>query len=331
VDAEPEVTVVVPAFNAEATISQAISSVLAQEGACAETIVVDDGSTDATRRAVDEIARGAGEGRVRQLSHAGGLNRGVAASRNLALAQARAGIVAFLDADDFLLPGALAAGLAVFRAFPGVVLVYGRVGSAGAIQSRAGFVGLGVAGRPFSLARWLLFENPLPTSGTMARRGATTDVRFPEGLQHQIEDWAAWLALSRKGMAYFLDQALACYRSSTGSWSLRLADRWVRHAQLVEEANLLRSLPQREADVSPRDVNEALAYRSGVLLVETVGQLARLRLSTARRCLASAEAIAGTPAVLARAAVWWAPRLRFRALFPPKRSPGPTWRIFTAS
>jgi glycosyltransferase involved in cell wall biosynthesis len=326
----PEVTVVIPAYNAQNTITQALSSALTQGGTQAEVIVVDDGSVDGTRRVVTEAANAAGPARIRLLSHEGGVNRGVGASRNLGLEAARGALIAFLDADDLLLPGALAAGLEVFRAFPEVVLVYGRVQRSGVTGGRAPFVGLGVPNKPVSLARWLLFENPLPTSGTMVRRRPMLQCRFPEGLRHQIEDWAAWLALSRQGQAYFLDRELACYRRSAGSWTERLADRWVRHAQLIEEADLLRSLLRREPEVPVTDVNEALAYRSGVLLVETAGQLFRLRLGTARRCFTSARAIAGSAKILARATCW-VPRIRLRSWFPARRTAGPAWRAFTAS
>ena len=326
-----EVTVVVPAYNAETTVVEALESVVAQGDVSVEVVIVDDGSTDATATVVTRAGRRPNGGRVRLLQHPGNTNRGVAASRNLGVEQARAEFIAFLDADDCLLPGALAAGLEVFRRYPDVVLVYGRVKRTEVVRGRATFVGSGVPNRPFSLARWLLFENPLPTSGTMVRRKAMLGCRFPEGLRHQIEDWAAWLALSRRGPAYFLDRELACYRRSPGSWSARLDDRWVRHAQLREEADLLRSFREKNPAVSASDVDEALAYRSGVLLVEAVGCMARLRFGTAWRCLASARTLAGSAPIFVRAAVYWMPHIRLRSWLPPRGSAGPNWRRFTAS
>jgi hypothetical protein len=165
----------------------------------------------------------------------------------------------------------------------------------------------------------------------MARRRAMLECLFPEGLRHQVEDWAAWLALSRRGKAYFLDIELACYRRSAGSWTGRLADRWVRQAQLCEEAELLRSFARAEPSVSRVDLGDALAYRSGIVLAEALGRAARLRLGAARRCLSSAFTIAGTVPTLVRAAVWWMPQLRLRSWFPPRGHGGPAWKRFTAS
>lgn len=88
----PLVSVVIPVFNCAQFIGVAIDSVLAQDYPQLEVIVVDDGSTDATRSVIDGF-----RDRVILLAQE---NRGCAAARNLGVAHAQGDYIAFLDADD---------------------------------------------------------------------------------------------------------------------------------------------------------------------------------------------------------------------------------------
>lgn len=95
----PRFSVVIPAFNAEATLARAIESVRAQSWPAHEIIVVDDGSTDATAG----VARQVGDA-VRLLRQN---NSGVSAARNAGAAAATGDWLAFLDADDWYAPDRL--------------------------------------------------------------------------------------------------------------------------------------------------------------------------------------------------------------------------------
>src|SRR3954447_14425882 len=90
------VSVVIPAFNAERFVGEAVQSVMAQTLLPVDIVVVDDGSTDRTAElaaAVDPTVQV-----VRTP------NRGVAAARNTGARRARGSVIAFLDADDVWLP-----------------------------------------------------------------------------------------------------------------------------------------------------------------------------------------------------------------------------------
>lgn len=100
--AETAVDVIIPVYNAEAYVTRAVESALACPQA--RVILVDDGSTDGSGAVCDALAQH--HARVAVLHQE---NRGAAAARNAGLAAAQAEYVAFLDADDVLVPGALAA------------------------------------------------------------------------------------------------------------------------------------------------------------------------------------------------------------------------------
>jgi succinoglycan biosynthesis protein ExoU len=103
----PLVSVIIPAWNAAATVARAVQSALAQ-AEVSQVIVVDDCSSDETAK----IAAGCGGG-DRLLILRQPRNLGPAAARNLAISRCDADFIALLDADDFLLPGRFAPLLAI--------------------------------------------------------------------------------------------------------------------------------------------------------------------------------------------------------------------------
>jgi GT2 family glycosyltransferase len=98
---EPIVSVVVPLYNKEPYIARALDSILAQTLASIEVIVVDDGSTDGGARVVSACR----DARVRLIRQA---NSGPGAARNRGVREARADLIAWLDADDSWEPEYLA-------------------------------------------------------------------------------------------------------------------------------------------------------------------------------------------------------------------------------
>lgn len=111
------VSIVIPCFNQGHFLGAAIASARAQYKAPLEIIVVDDGSTDGS------AAAAAGIDGVTCLRQA---NAGVARARNAGLAASRGDVVIFLDADDRLMPLAVAAAAAVFTEHARAQMTFGR-------------------------------------------------------------------------------------------------------------------------------------------------------------------------------------------------------------
>ncbi|MGR3803249.1 glycosyltransferase family 2 protein [Marinibacterium profundimaris] len=177
----PKCSIIVPAFNAAPTLLETLDSLLAQTFPDFEVILVDDGSTDATRRLAEAYCADPRMRVVRQI------NRGAAAARNTGIAAARGRYIGFCDADDAWHPEKLARHVAHLDANPDIGVSF----SAAALVDEAGRP-LGEVQRPKgqSLSPSLLFKrNPVGVISTVvARREALEDVSYRPYCEDQ-RDW----------------------------------------------------------------------------------------------------------------------------------------------
>ncbi|CAM3852299.1 glycosyltransferase family 2 protein [Paracidovorax anthurii] len=189
----PRVSVVIPVYNAEATLQRALDSVRAQTLPPFEVICVDDGSRDGSvALATRYDPAGAFLLRVVQQPR----NAGAAAARNRGLDLATGDVIAFLDADDLWSPDKLARqleamqrqGLDLFGGYSG--LLAPEMPPARPHDAPPPLDTREVALLPAMLS------NPFHTSSVMVRRDAR--VRFPEDGQLS-EDYALWLQLIAAG------------------------------------------------------------------------------------------------------------------------------------
>jgi glycosyltransferase involved in cell wall biosynthesis len=120
------VSVIIPVYNAESFVETAVRSALEQPETI-EVKLIEDGSDDASLAICERLAEA--DDRVHLLHHPGNENRGPAASRNLGIMHAEGDIVAFLDADDFFLPGRFERALEILAADEGIDGVYEAVGT----------------------------------------------------------------------------------------------------------------------------------------------------------------------------------------------------------
>jgi len=121
---KPLVSVIMIFLNAAKFFEEAIDSVLAQTHDNWELLLVDDGSADASP-AIARLYVAREPGKVRYLEHAGHQNRGMSASRNVGIRDAKGEYIAFLDADDVWLPHKLEQQTAIMESQPAAAMVYG--------------------------------------------------------------------------------------------------------------------------------------------------------------------------------------------------------------
>jgi hypothetical protein len=210
----PSVSIVVPCYNARATLPDTIASLRHQTLEDWEAICVDDASHDDTHAYLESIARDDRRFRVVRVPHGG-----LAATRNRGVVHAGAAFVLFLDADDRLTPDALTRMLAAARAAGSHTIVFGGL----ELIDQAGQT-LGVYRFPgedsFHRAR-LLHGNRLgPTA--LVPTHMLSERPFDESLQ-ACEDWNLWLELAQRGVrAVLLPLPVLQYRLRRGSLGHRV-------------------------------------------------------------------------------------------------------------
>jgi len=215
--------VVVPAYDAKATVGAAISSALWQTFCDLEVVVVDDGSRDAT----GAIAEAFGEP-VRIVRQE---NAGVAAARNLGIAEARGELIAFCDADDVWLPRHLDELVDTYDRHGGIVTsnCYWLFPS-GIHPSRTRYKGRFPKPERQRLA--ILQQNFVSTMSLFPKRLADELGGFASDLE-VAEDWDFWLRAVYAGARITLQpKPLALYRWGSESLSAAPA-RMDEHAEAV--------------------------------------------------------------------------------------------------
>lgn len=278
------ISVIIPAFNAGRFLRQAVDSVRAQDYQDVELVVVDDGSTDDTAVVVALLAA---QSPLVRVTHP--TNRGLPAARNAGVAASTGRYLAFLDADDWLLPGKLSRQAAFLDGRPEIGLVAG------------GLELVDEEGRHLAWQRpWLhaptidlellTFVGLVGVHGVLLRRSWFTEVGgFDEGLAY-CEDMDLWWRLCAAGCAMaWLPAIEGVYRVHGASMSQRC----------LEHHELRVALLQRHLG-------------SGLLPAEQVGRasamVAQWKVGLAGRLFGAGDSAAGAAAL--RAALSLAPTLR---------------------
>ena len=208
----PEISVIIPAYNAARTVGAAVDSVLAQSFAGFELLVIDDGSQDDTAGVVN--ARN--DPRVKCVRTENG---GVSVARNRGLDLAAGASVAFLDADDAWKPTKLEQQHRAMSDQPDVGLCFA---STEHVDDDLRTIGLHAAPQRSDYCQALLLEGNIiagSASSVMARTSAIDQAgRFDPRLS-LCADWDMWLRMSVVTSFLALDEALVLYRNAPGTMS----------------------------------------------------------------------------------------------------------------
>ncbi|HUD30142.1 MAG TPA: glycosyltransferase [Novosphingobium sp.] len=243
----PAISVVMSVYNGERFLAPAIESVLAQDFADFEFLILDDGSTDGSAAIIRHYAET--DSRIRPTLRE---NRGLVASLNEMIELARAPIVARMDADDICLPNRFSRQIAFLADHPD----YGVVGT--------WTEDIDAAGQPYHLsgkehpetheAFLLAIENGWPLlchPAAMFRRDVVRSVGGYHGAFRHCEDYDLWLRLAGVTRLASIPERLLRYRHYDSQVSSR-------HATEQQIGAAISYLAYRERAEGRTDPTEAL-------------------------------------------------------------------------
>lgn len=303
------VSVVIPAYNCAGTVQAAVTSVLGQDLADLELIVVNDGSTDRTGEVLAEFGD-----RIRVLTQPNG---GLAAARNAGQRAATGEYLAWMDADDLMAPGRLRAQADVLRTHPAIGVVssdfsafrgtgeavassyigayydaLGRVGGLAAVYPErigstevAGRSAEVRAGRIYEHLLWGNFVHP-PT--VMVRRTVLLEAGYADTGIRYSSDYELLIRLARLARFGYVDAPLLEYRLSPGQMS-HLAG---NHLMQLETARILEGIRRSDPELARRvdatlrrRIAESLVHAADAVAVKSRRGALRLLLESARHQL----------------------------------------------
>ena len=221
---KPELSIIIPCFNAAAFIPDTLRSLKSQVGDGVEIILVDDGSTDDTREVVKPFI---GEN-IRYYTQRN--SGGPASPRNVGIEKARSDLVGFFDSDDFAITDHFLAGAKLIRANPEVGMVCGNfhisdealninrhrvLDESSALQKA---LTTEVADGAWLLTSevalsFLLQKNFVGTASVIIRKSAFDKVGYFDESLKNLDDRDMWLRIVRHYSLIYRDEPTYIYRS----------------------------------------------------------------------------------------------------------------------
>ena len=223
----PQVSVIIPAYNGDRYIAQAVESVLSQTYTNWEMIIVDDGSCDRTHEVLQPYLD-----RIRYIYQE---NQGVAAARNRGIHESQGELIAFLDQDDFFLPDKLAAQVALWSSSPSLGIINSGWRLVNEQGQKISDIKCWEYLPKLDLETWIVQMPVLPSAMMFSR----TWLQLVEGFDSEfdsVDDADLLLRLALLGCeAAWLPQVTVCYRQHDKNVSIQNS---------LKQANLFIKLKQ---------------------------------------------------------------------------------------
>ena len=204
------VSIIMPAYNCEKYVVEAIESVINQTYSNFELIVIDDGSNDSTLKIINDLAEK--DNRIKALQNE--KNSGVSATRNRGISIAEGNWIAFLDSDDIWVEEKLEKQMNCVKENNADFIF-----TASTYIDEDGKPYRGIFEVPEKISyRKLLRQNVITCSSVLVKKKYFDNIKMEKDEMH--EDYAVWLRILKLGItAYGVNEPLLIYRISRNSKS----------------------------------------------------------------------------------------------------------------
>lgn len=200
----PKISVIIPTYNREDFICETIQSVLNQTYKDFEIIVIDDGSTDNTKKRLEPYLS-----KIKLIDQK---NHERAISRNKGVKNSTGEYIAFLDSDDLWTKDKLEKQVEVLENKKDIILVYGQCLRINENSKKIKIAKRQTEGFSGNVFEKLLFRNFIASPTPLIRRKIFENTPGFKTKYIPYEDWEYWIRLSLLGDFFFIPKPLAYYR-----------------------------------------------------------------------------------------------------------------------
>lgn len=262
----PLISVVMPSYNHERFISEAIRSVLHQSLEDFELIILDDSSRDGSGQIIQDFE--AKDARIRSVFH--DKNEGIAQTLNEGIERAKGRFVAFLASDDIWVEDKLDRQVKVLQGDEDLI-VWSEGEIIDAVGNRTGELFTrkhGAANRKKSgdIFAELLKRNFIFGSSFIARKQTIGDSRFNRQLRY-LNDWEFYVDLARQHSYYYISEPLAKYRIHGDSTNLD------REGYYQDRVKVRQSILQKYGDVMTNKAKSSIQLSMALALLSLGDQM----------------------------------------------------------
>lgn len=250
----PSLSVIIPVYNAQMFIAEAIQSILNQSFNDFELIIIDDGSTDNSRQIIQSF----NDKRINYFKN--DANKGIVYTRNRGISESKGEFIGMLDADDVAAPDKFKIQIDFLKKNK----EFGMVGSWVKFIDENGNKLNGkwkLPASPETIPSWFLFKNYFLQSAVLYRKNCFNNLSFTKGFDI-LEDYLIWYQILKKFKARNLPKYLINYRIHKGGVTKKHDDERRDKEKKVFEI-MFRDLG---IDTTDRELDIHLLIREGAII-----------------------------------------------------------------